>query len=83
MISSIRLRYFAWIFVALLGVSCQQKKTLFSTLPSAETGIKFVNQLPEKKLFNILYYLYFYNGGGVAVGDINKDGLSDIYFTAN
>ena len=39
--------------------------------------------LEKKKLLNILYYLYYYNGGGVAIGDINNDGLPDIYFTAN
>src|SRR5262245_27169788 len=65
-------------------VSCKSKKnTLFESLPSSTTGIEFTITLPQKKLFNILYYLYYYNGGGVATGDINNDSLPDIYFTAN
>ena len=42
----------------------------------------FANQLPEER-FNILNYLYYYNGGGVAAGDVNNDGLPDLYFTSN
>lgn len=54
------------------------------TIPALEeTGIEFANVLTESQGQNILDYLYFYNGGGVAIGDINKDGLPDIYLVGN
>lgn len=56
---------------------------LFSLLPSSSTGVKFSNSLTTAADFNIIEYLYFYNGGGVAVGDINNDGLDDLFFTSN
>jgi len=79
--------------VFLLG-SCSPKKevdktaefkeeTLFSLLASDKTGIDFVNKVVNQKNFNIFKYRNFYNGGGVAIGDINNDGLSDIYLTGN
>lgn len=79
-----RIRLGLGISLALVLIaSCNQKPALFTPLPASQTNISFENKLPNRKLFNILYYLYYYNGGGVAVGDINNDGLPDIYFTAN
>lgn len=56
---------------------------LFNLLDSTRTHIQFANTLTESPEKNILLYQYFYNGAGVAVGDLNGDGLQDIYFTGN
>ena len=61
----------------------QEKGSLFTLLSPKQTGIDFTNTIRENEALNVLAYEYFYNGGGVAVGDINNDGLPDIYFTAN
>jgi hypothetical protein len=55
----------------------------FQRLDAARTGVAFANTLPEAPDFNILNYLYYYNGGGVAVGDVDGDGLVDLYLSAN
>lgn len=71
------------IFFLFIIVSCGGRDTMFENLSSSQTNIDFINNLEEKKLLSILYYLYYYNGGGVAAGDINNDGLTDLYFSAN
>jgi enediyne biosynthesis protein E4 len=55
----------------------------FSLLDTKTTGINFNNKVEDREDFNILSYRNYYNGGGVAIGDINNDGLNDIYFSAN
>lgn len=56
---------------------------LFTLLSPQETRVDFQNTLNEGLNTNILMYEYFYNGGGVAAGDLNGDSLIDLYFTAN
>ena len=71
---------------SLIGcTSPEQKKelTLFTGIDEYHSGINFINSLPFDKDFNIYTYRNFYNGGGVALGDINNDGLIDIYLTSN
>jgi hypothetical protein len=65
------------------GGHSQQPGPLFTKLGSRQTGIDFSNGIKENDALNVLAYEYFYNGGGVATGDINNDGLADIFFTAN
>lgn len=57
--------------------------TLFGPVAPATTGIDFANTLTYDEEFNIYKYRNYYNGGGVAIGDVNKDGLADIYFSGN
>ena len=71
----------AWLLGACTSKKDDQK--LFELLSPDETGVDFNNRLHEDDQLNILTYEYFYNGGGVGAGDINNDGLADLFFTGN
>src|SRR3954462_10015416 len=72
------------IFLSSASASRSQKNaTLFKMLPAIQTGITFKNTITENDKLNILNEAYIYNGGGVAVGDFNNDGLMDVYFAGN
>ena len=84
--------------VILSAISCQEKPTAdkyatekpevanvaakFTLMPPEQTGINFINRFKEDYTYNIYTYEYMYNGGGVAVGDVNGDSLPDLYFSA-
>ncbi|HVW94541.1 MAG TPA: VCBS repeat-containing protein [Mucilaginibacter sp.] len=78
-----------WLVPFALFFSCHQQKkfdpkdALFQLQPSAKTGITFNNKVVDDGDFNVFNYRNFYNGGGVAIGDVNNDGKPDIFFTAN
>jgi hypothetical protein len=74
-----------YLILVLVFTQCSKPEpdTLFVELPAEETGITFNNEVQQSGDNHILNYSYFFNGGGVALGDINNDGLVDIYFTAN
>ncbi|MGZ3764301.1 MAG: VCBS repeat-containing protein [Mucilaginibacter sp.] len=88
-----RTRIVALIFTTLpfLLISCHPKGTdnfdpkdaLFQQIPSSLTGINFNNKVVDQPNFNLFNYRNFYNGGGVAIGDVNNDGKPDIFFTSN
>ncbi len=71
------------LILLILTASCRHKETLFEKLSPSATNVHFANTLTESAEFNVLKYSYFYNGGGVAAGDFNNDGLIDLYFTGN
>jgi enediyne biosynthesis protein E4 len=76
-------RIYFLIFLIFSACNSDKEKKLFTDVLSEHTQINFINALEDSKSLNALDYMYFYDGGGVSVGDINNDGLPDIYFTAN
>lgn len=89
------LRNYLLLFAAFLFAACESsvvkspvEKTndasiRFQLISPDQSGIRFINNVPEDAYRNILRYQYYYNGGGVAIGDVNQDGLPDVCFSGN
>ena len=77
----IKMLVYTYIFST---ASCSKKiEPLFVQLSENQSGVHFKNGISESDTNNILTYLYYYNGGGVAIADFNMDGLPDVFFTGN
>lgn len=75
--------FFPLLFLfAVAKAQVKEEKKLFTALPSSYTGVQFSNTIYEDERLFFYTYEYLYNGGGVAIGDINNDGLDDIYFSS-
>ncbi|MES2731517.1 MAG: VCBS repeat-containing protein [Bacteroidota bacterium] len=76
-----------WLFFFSILVGCEnehnQSEALFELISSEHSGVHFSNTITESDSLSILTFDYIYNGGGVAIGDINNDSLPDIFFTGN
>jgi hypothetical protein len=79
------LKRIVFFFLSVAFISCSKGNpdALFTKLESSQTGIDFQNEVANGENMNIFKYRNFYNGGGVAIGDINNDGLADVFFTSN
>ena len=75
--------FFSLIIVVSFLACSDKKSSVFTQLDESKTGISFKNTIFEDGPLNVANYIYFYNGNGVAIGDINNDGLQDILFTGN
>ncbi|MEO5889115.1 MAG: VCBS repeat-containing protein [Ferruginibacter sp.] len=75
--------FFFLLLVEFAVVAQSTGPALFSLLPPSQTGVDFKNAIIENDTLNILNQANIYNGGGVGIGDFNRDGLVDIYFAAN
>jgi hypothetical protein len=69
--------------LVIAGCRDRARPPLFERVTPEASGVRFANTLPQDSALNIVNYLYYYNGGGVAAGDVDGDGLVDLYFTSN
>ena len=79
-----RSHFLLTLFIVLVShCTFLKKDTLFKHIPSSHSGLNFINELTTTDSINGLTFEYIYNGGGAAIGDLNNDGLKDLFFSGN
>ena len=71
------------VMVANLLIGCHEQQKPFQQILASESGLDFTNEITEDDSLNILESEFVYNGAGVAIGDLNGDGLGDLFFAGN
>lgn len=79
----LKLNSFIYTIITLSLISCDSKDYILEKVSPLESGVDFINEINDTERINILDYLYYYNGAGVASGDFNNDGLMDLFFVSN
>ena len=77
------LRHYALLTLAILVTACDREKPLFELMSPEYTGLQFANSLTPEESLNTYVFRNFYNGGGVAIGDLTNDGMADVFLTGN
>ena len=86
------MKNYIWLIIISLGFlqacgdpkeSLSDEDSIFERVTSDISGVTFKNVVPESETLNQFNYHYFFNGAGVGMGDINNDGLNDLYFASN
>lgn len=82
---NIRSLVFVWMIFTVLLSACGRNDGphLFKVMDDDATGLHFTNKLTPRDSFNVFHYMYFYNGAGLGAGDLNNDGLIDLFFASN
>ena len=76
------MRFLPYLILFITLAACKEDP-LFERLDADDTGIHFANTITESDSLNVLDFEYIYNGGGVAVGDVDNDGRQDVFYNGN
>ena len=74
---------FLLLIILISGCTRFSRKKMFEIIPPDQSGIKFANDIIENDTLNVIDFYYIYNGGGLGIGDVDNDGLQDVYFSGN